>query len=130
MDEQLRAQLKAKFEALMALENGWFEGRGLAPDKTQLALIARKFVAHYPEDLSLPMIVPTPEGNLLFEWDAPGSPSVDLEIAVGRIESRLTAYFEALAPDRNYISVKFRLKTEHNWRAFFDFLAVHVGSNE
>ena len=129
MNAQARSQLKAKFEALSALEDGWFEGRGLAPDKTQLSLIEAMFVAHYP-DLRLPMIVPTPEGNLLLEWDAPGSPSVGLEITVWRAESRLRAEFEVLAPDRNYIAAKFNLKTERDWRAFFDFLAAHVSSGE
>ncbi len=119
---QPRPALTAKFEALAALENGWFEGRGLAPDKTQLAFVAEKWSDNYPGNLPLPFVAPTPEGNLLFEWDAPGSPSVDLELA------SLTAEFHALAPDSSDIERDFKLKSDDDWRAFFDFLSENVSA--
>ena len=70
----VRPALLAKFEKLAALENGWFDGNGLAPDKAQLAVVARQFSDGYAAT-TLPFIAPTPEGNLLFEWHLPGSPS-------------------------------------------------------
>ena len=118
LSHQLSYQLSAKFGALAALENGWLEGQGLAPDKSQLALVEEKFVADYPENLGFPFIVPTPEGNLLFEWDAPGSPSVDLELA------SMNAQFHAFAPDGSDIESEFTLSTETEWNDFFAFLKL------
>lgn len=116
-----RQQLIAKFDRLFALENGWYEGRGVAFDKAQLTFVAVKLSAGYP-DLTPPLITPTPEGNLLFEWDVPGSPSVDLELA------SLRAEFHALTPDGSDIERDFTLKTDDDWREFFGFLVEHVSA--
>lgn len=109
-------QLSARFEALLALANGWLDGKGIAPDKTKLAEVAEKMVGHYPEQLPLPAIAPTPEGNLLLEWDAPGDPSVDLHL------DSMRAAFHAFQPDQTEIEHEILLTTEALWGQFFSFL--------
>ena len=115
--------MTAKFEALLALESGWCEGRGEAPDKNLVRFVAEKFAEDYPETLALPLIVATPEGDLLFEWDAPGSPSVDLELA------SLTMQFHAFAPDGSDIECEFALSGPAEWHLFFELLRDNLGTN-
>ncbi len=109
-------QLSDRFDALMTLADGWMDGKGMAPDKTKLALIAEKMVGHYPEQLPLPAITPTPEGHLLLEWDAPGRPSVDLHL------DSMRAAFHAFQPDQTDIEHEIPLTTEESWSQFFSFL--------
>ncbi len=37
-------------------------------------------IGRYPHDVGYPAIVPTPEGNLLFEWNWPNNPSIDIDL--------------------------------------------------
>ncbi len=116
-----RQRLIARFDRLFALEDGWCEGHGVALDKTRLTFVAEKWGADY-SDLIPPFITPTPEGNLLFEWDMTGSPSVDLELA------SLRAEFHMLAPDGSDVERDFTLNTDDDWREFFGFLVENVSA--
>ncbi len=109
-------QLSARFDVLLALADGWLDGAGIALDKAKLAQVAERMVGHYPEQLPLPAIAPTPEGNLLLEWDAPGDPSVDLDLASMR------AAFHAFHPDETEIESAILLTSEESWSQFFAFL--------
>jgi hypothetical protein len=60
--------LAAQIEALAALEDGWFEGHGRAPEKEQLAWTADQLVGTFPEDLPFPHVAATPDGGLFLEW--------------------------------------------------------------
>src|SRR5437762_1463515 len=71
-------QIAARLGEIAGLDDGWLDGQGVAPDKAKMRQIYQRLVGHYPEMLPLPSIVPTPEGNLLLEWDVAGSPSIDL----------------------------------------------------
>jgi hypothetical protein len=73
-------------------------------------------VGHYPAQLPLPAIVPTPEGNLLFEWDAPGDPSVDL-----RLDS-MRATFHSFQAGETEIEREIPLTTDAAWSQFFALL--------
>lgn len=73
-------QMAARFDKFAEMADGWYEGRGVAPDKTRLEIVAKRLIGHYPENLPLPSIFPTQEGNLLFEWNVPGHPSLDLDL--------------------------------------------------
>ena len=114
-------QLANRFDELRALKDGWHDGQGVAPNKARLDHVAAKLVGHYPERLPLPAIVPTPEGNLLFEWNAPGDPSVDLEL------TSLKAAFDAFHPGTGDIQREFHLTEAEEWPKFFAFLAQNVG---
>jgi hypothetical protein len=117
LEIQLDYQLSARFDALLALEDGWLDGNGIAPDKTKLRHAAEKMAGHYPEQLPLPVIAPTPEGNLLLEWDAAGDPSVDLDL------DSMRAAFHAFQPDETEIESEISLATEDSWNHFFAFLS-------
>ena len=79
---------KVFIRMLGATEDGWHDDQGLAPQKETLNVIANQIIRHFPEKLPLPAIVPTPEGNLLFEfeWSVPGDPSLDVRVSDLRAE--------------------------------------------
>lgn len=112
--------LAAKFEELSGLSDGWYDGQGKAPDKDKLDQLAGHMIGHYPESLPLPAIVPTPEGNLLWEWNAEGDPSVDIEL------NSLTASYHAFSPGGGETEQIFELGEASNWPAFFDFLRASI----
>jgi hypothetical protein len=110
------------FDELSQLQDGWYEGRGIAPDKNKLETIAQKITDSYPEDLVLPTIVPTQEGNLLLEWDVEGDPSTDVDLVDMR------ASFHAFGPNNEDIEMDFKLNTEDDIESFFAFLSTHIKS--
>ena len=72
----------ACLEELRELKNGWLDGEGLAPDHNALDWLAKSFDKHYPDDLPLPHVYPTPEGGVQVEWSLPPSEiSLDIDIA-------------------------------------------------
>jgi hypothetical protein len=86
IDVQTNYKLYNRFEEIAALEDGWLDGEGVAPDKEKLGSLGEVLVGDYPEDLPIPAIFPTPEGNLLFEWQLPGDPSCEIDLEAGEAE--------------------------------------------
>jgi hypothetical protein len=119
-DIQGRLWLAAKFDELGALEAGWYDGGGVALDADQLSFVAARMVRQCPERLPLPAVVPTPDGNLLLEWSAPGEPSVDLDLG------KLTADFHSFRDGGGEIERKFNLARKEAWPTFFAFLSEHI----
>ncbi len=60
--------LGKQIEELAALNDGWLDGKGVAPDKEGIAWGADLFSKSFPESLPLPLVAPTPEGGLFLEW--------------------------------------------------------------
>jgi hypothetical protein len=112
--------LVTRFEELAVLEDGWFDGEGYAPDKKRLATIAKHLTDTYPEHLPLPTIVPTPEGDLVLEWQTEDDPSVDIEL------SSFVASFHAFKPNGEDVEMEFPLENEHDWQPFLSFLSEHI----
>jgi hypothetical protein len=115
-------ELVARFEELAELENGWFNGEGSSLNDTSLQFVAETFISHYPDFLPLPLIVPTEDGNLLFEWNIKGLPSIDINL-----DSKI-ASFQAfgLGDGDDLITEDFDLNENFNVAQFFDFLAKQI----
>ena len=60
--------VRARIEELRLVRNGWLDGKGLAPPSDKLDWITTAFEEHYPDDLRLPYLFPTPAGRVLAEW--------------------------------------------------------------
>ncbi|MDF7759044.1 hypothetical protein PU683_05800 [Kosakonia cowanii] len=69
----------ARIEELSILENGWLDGKGLAPEREFLKWLSDCFSTAYDESLPWPYLFPTPEGGVLAEWDLANN-DVSLEI--------------------------------------------------
>lgn len=120
LEVQKNYDLVKRFDELGELQNGWLDGDGSALDPDQLALISEKFANLFPERVPLPVIVATPSGNILFEWELPGDPSVDLSL------SRLVAEFHSFGADDLEIECDFELSDENAWNRFFAYLSEQL----
>lgn len=76
---------QSQLEELRALQDGWFDGRGVAPPAAGLDWLAEAFNDGFPDTLSLPYIYPVAEGGVRFEWLF-GRQDVSLEINLNRRE--------------------------------------------
>lgn len=112
--------IATRMDELAQMQDGWFEGQGVAPDDDKLAIVADRLVADYPERLTLPTVVPTQDGNLLLEWTVGGSPSLDIRL------DNLQASFHAFGPNGVDIERDFNLATHSEWQALFGFLSDNI----
>ncbi len=112
--------MATRFDELSEIKDGWHDGQGVAPDSIGLGFVAEKFVAHFPESVPLPMIVPTQDGNLLVEWDTVGDPTLDVNLL------RKTASFHAFDHSGGDVEQDFLLTNNADWDLFFVFLSDHV----
>ena len=80
-----------RLDELAALKDRWFNGKGVALDKTGLKILSEEFERNFDSELPLPYLYPTPEGGVLAEW-ALGEWAVSLEIQI----PTQTAQFQAL----------------------------------
>lgn len=120
LEIQRNFDLIRRLEEIATIENGWFDGHGLAPDKQCISEISAALEVHYPEDLALPIIVPTQEGNLLFEWEVSGSPSLDIDLKLQIAEFHSFGF-------ENEIERTFNLREENAWAELFGFLQEQFG---
>ena len=113
-------QLALRLDEIRSLKDGWHNKSGVAPNFEALERIGKNLFGKFPDFLPYPAIVPTPEGNLLFEWHLDGEPSVDVKIP------SLTAEFHAFNSKHGDIEREFDLSKDDNWPDFFDFLKNNI----
>lgn len=104
-------------EDILKLKDGWYNQSGKAPQLNSMAL---RLLENYPVNLIPPVIIPTPEGNLLLEWHTVGGPSVDLDLTT------LTARYHSFNGDEADIEQSFDLSDENAWDEFYKFLQVNI----
>lgn len=63
--------LVSKIDALSSLSNGWLEGNGIAPSSANISWLTDEVAKYFPEALEYPSVVPTDDGNVVFEWIRP-----------------------------------------------------------
>jgi hypothetical protein len=54
--------------SLSHLSPGWLEGKGLPPSSEDLVSLTNLVRKSFPKSMEVPSIVPTQEGNIIFEW--------------------------------------------------------------
>lgn len=110
-------EIAARLDELAQLQSGWFDGEGVALDKDRLALFAESIASTYPDDLALPAVFPTQDGNLLLEWNVAGDPSLDIRLV------DFQASFHAFGADGVDIERDFDLSSEASWKELHAFLS-------
>jgi hypothetical protein len=83
--------VRTRLEVLSQLKEDWLDGKGQAPDKTQLTWLSTEFDTLYDLTLPLPYLYPTAEGGIQAEWSL-GDWEISLEIDL----SEKTAEWQAL----------------------------------
>ncbi len=71
--------IPARLDEFRNINNGWINGGGFSPNHNELDWLSARFERYFPDDLPLPYIFPTPEGNIEVEWSI-GRCSIIFEI--------------------------------------------------
>lgn len=116
--------ISTRFDEISQIQDGWFEGAGLAPAAARLSYISGKLIADYPEKLPLPLISPKQDGNLLLEWNAEGDPSLDIDLG------SLQASFHAFGVGDVDVERDFSLEAGPGWQALFAFLSETIKAHQ
>lgn len=116
------AALADGLEELMNLNDGWHDGEGKAPDKTQLSWLAESLVKCFPEDLPFPLVAPTPEGGVFLEWiQKPWRISSEIHLPTHRCALQATNLTTRLSEEADL-----DLDQAASWPALFKFVRGHV----
>lgn len=111
--------ISARLDEISQLQNGWFEGSGMAPNPDSLSRFSEKLIADYPEKLPIPLIISKQDGNLLFEWKAEGDPSLDIDL------TNLEASYHAFGANDEDVERDFQLDAA-GWQSLFAFLNENI----
>ncbi len=112
----------ARLKELECLEDGWLYEGSIAPSKEGLRWLARSFQKNYPDDLSLPHIYPTPEGNVQMEW---GSNRKEASLEVNLADH--SAYWHVAYLDSGeFEEEQIDIRTKKCW----EFLSVEIKKME
>ena len=67
--DERRREISERLDYLATVEDGWFEGRGVALDRAGLRWLDQQMADHYIEmDLPLPHLYPLESGGVIGEW--------------------------------------------------------------
>jgi hypothetical protein len=113
-------QLTSRFDELSKLEDGWYDGNGTPPDSDKLEDFAKNLIDCYPEDLPLPHVFPTPDGDLSLEWEAEGVPTVLVDL------NDMVAYFHAFTKNWDDIEKEIKLSCHEDYQKFISFLVEYI----
>ena len=62
-------EISDRLDYLATVEDGWFEGRGVALDRAGLRWLDQRMADHYvATDLPLPFLCPSVPGGVIVEW--------------------------------------------------------------
>ena len=71
--------IPTRLDEFRDMKDGWLEGEGVAPGLDGLDWLAATFDRHFPNDLPLPYLYPTPKGGVQAEWSLSAN-EISLEV--------------------------------------------------
>ena len=110
-----RLDVAARLDELRAMQNGWLDGAGSAPSHQGLDWLSANFESHFPDDLPLPYLYPTPEGGIEAQWSLEAN-SIILEIHLDTHQGDWLRF--AKEDDDNEDSQIFDLDDADAWQQF------------
>lgn len=113
--------IETRLEELAQLQDGWLDGKGLAPDRASLIRLAQTFDERFSTDLPLPYLYPTPEGGVQAEWTL-GSWEISLEITLPNLAADYQAVHTATGDTREQ-TLLLAAEDGSGWTALNDALA-------
>ncbi len=105
----------ARLDEFRAMQDGWLDGAGLAPSHSGLDWLAAGFQRHFPDNLPLPHLYPTPEGGIEAEWSL-GAHSVIFEFHLDTHEGDWLRF--AKEDDDDEDSQTLNLDDANDWQWF------------
>lgn len=107
-----------RVDELLVLKEGWLDGSGTAPSKAGLEWLRKELTDHWPDDIALPYLYPTPEGGICAEWS-----SVDCEITAEiDLVTKQVVFISSRMSDGESEEKLFELSDSANWRSAADWV--------
>jgi hypothetical protein len=117
--------ISVRLTELSKLEDKWYDGiDGKALNKKRLEIFKNYFENYFNNDLTLPAIFPTINGDIVLEWKKNVS-EISLEVNLSNFESSLF-YFD-MQNDDNDFELSLKLDSEENWPELNDLISKHIG---
>ncbi len=77
--------IEVRIDELKLLGTGWLDGKGVPPAHEGLDWLVDSFDEYFPDDIRLPFLFPTPDGNMLAEWSLKSwAPSLEIDLSTKR----------------------------------------------
>lgn len=114
----------SRLNELRTLEDGWLDGKGVAPSSTGLDWLEQRFVSNYSEELPSPFLYPTAEGGVQIEWTIGGC-EASLEIDLANHQAHWHCLNLKTAADSFY---DFNLDDTSDWAALIQEVRQLAGS--
>lgn len=116
--------IKVRLEELAQLKAGWLDGNlGLPLDANGLGWLETQFLRYYPDELPLPYLYPTAEGQLQAEWTL-GQMEASLEIDL----QGHRAWWQSTAPTPEDDSRDLDLDQDNDWHWLTDRITTLTGA--
>lgn len=84
--------IKNRLEELAELQNGWLDGKGIAPNPENLRWLSKEFDTKFNPSLPLPYLYPTAEGGIQAEWSLKNDWEISLEIELDSRQAQWQAF--------------------------------------
>jgi hypothetical protein len=114
--------IATRLEELALLQDGWQDGHGKAPVKETLDWLENGLLTHLPADAELPLLFPTPEGEVQAEWS-----TEQWETSIVFQFSGRRAFFSALNLHSEAIEEQsLALVSESDWQSLVALIQTHL----
>jgi len=117
--------ISVRLSELSKLEDKWYDGiNGKALNNERLELFKNYFENYFNNDLTLPAIFPTINGDIVLEWKKDYN-EISLDVNLSNFNSSLF-YFE-MQNDDNDFEKQLDLNLEQNWVLLNSLITEHIG---
>lgn len=117
--------ISVRLSELSNLEDKWYDGiDGKALNNEKLELFKNYFENYYNNDLTLPAIFPTINGDIVLEWKKDKN-EISLDVNLSNFNSTLF-YFE-MENDGNDFEEQLDLNVEQNWVSLNSLITKYIG---
>lgn len=116
--------ISVRLNELSNLEDKWYNGiDGRALNRNHLEIFKNYFENYFNNDLTLPAIFPTINGDIVLEWKK-GDNEIMLEVKLSNLNSTLF-YFDMQNDDKDFELV-LELDSEKNWIKLNKLISKHI----
>lgn len=117
--------ISVRLSELSNLKDRWYDGiEGKGLNNERLELFKNYFENYFNNDLTLPAIFPTINGDIVLEWKKEDY-EISLDVSLSNFESVLF-YFDMLNDD-NDLEQQLNLDAEKNWIVLNSLISKHIG---
>lgn len=109
----------ARLESLALLREGWMDGQGVRLSPSGVAWLSKAWAEAWPDEVVLPYVYPTPEGEVQMEWSTQQG-SISAEVNLENFEAEVTVSRTADGEVLDELSLN--LNKPDQWEALVDLV--------